>query len=274
MNNLIPVEIEQKVLSTIESIIKDGAIIEKISTYEQANNASIFLSRIKKYNSEIEDEMEELVRPYNSEICCIEERRNEIKRWFDGKSIIIEKIERNFKAKIFEYQSEQKKIAEQKQREAEAIARKEREKKETEAREQREKERILLAEAARIAELARKEQDTKKQEEFRKEQEKNIRMAAAAAAKAEEKTILAESMVAPIINAAPTKIGGFYTTTKHSGECTNIVAFSKWCVENNKTHMLQPVQKMLDAYIKSSSGQEQIPGIKNIMTHSQVQRQR
>ena len=279
---LIPLETQKKIDQELTALISGTATIQVIENNPQYENAIALTKSIKTLIKNLEEERDLLVRPKNNEV-------KEINAWFKNPQTRLDILEKSLKMVIRVYQDKIELARLEEQRKRDEEARKEREKIEAQARAQREKE-----EAARRAE----EEARRKQEEAIKAQEEAERRAreavdvearakaqaeAEAARKAANEAMLEEikakqkadaaqsaaqlkenvaEMVVPVVAESKiSKPSGMYIVTTYSANLTDKAAAIKFCLENNKLHLIDLNMTTINKMVTAEKENFSFPGI-------------
>ncbi len=216
---LIPLDSLQRVNEALD-FCKSVEVVE-IKTNDQYLNATKLFRELGGYIKGVDDERKKVKEPFL-------QKGREIDSWFKDPSTALLSLKSKLDPAIraYEREVERKRIEEQNRLNAEAEAR--RKKAEEAAAEERRKAEEKRREADRIA-----QEDAARATELR-------RQADAADVRADAKEDKAETIVAPVAQAAIPKAEGISKRANWKMEITNPFGFIKWCVENGQTNLLMP----------------------------------
>lgn len=262
--------IKDRITSEISSIIDQGAKILKIETVEQYESVKKLGNAAHKKAKELDEERLEKTKPLRYKV---DEINATYKEFTDKLGAFVT----NMKTVVVAYDKEQERKRLEEQRKADEEARKQREKIEAEARAQREKEEAerrkaeearAAEEAARLAAQNAKDEEERKRleaeaEARRKEAEKAESKADNAAAKAETKEMVAETVVAPVVEiAGPKKVVS--TITTYSVEITDKAELVRWLIANEMIDGLSLIDVNIGALNKivtAAKGKIRVAGV-------------
>lgn len=228
-----PKEIEKHT----REILKNTDIAEKIviSTQAEYEKAALFLQDIKKISKNLEIERKKITGP-------IDAAKSAVQALFKHPQNLAAKVEDIIKYKMVAYVAEQEKKQKEEQERLEKIAEKERAEKERQEREWREKEEAKRREAERLAKEGRE-----------KEAQKALDAANKASLKAQERSIQAENIVAPIASPKIEKVSGVMYREDWYAE---VVDFSALPDEFKMADM-----QRLNKIARATKNERSIPGV-------------
>lgn len=262
--------IKDRITSEISSIVADGAKIVRIDTADQ-------YEATKKLGRAAADKATALDKERLATTKPLRDETDAINAAFAEPIAALKSVVENMKQVVVAYDKEQERKRIEEQRKADEEARKQREKIEAEARAQREREEAerrkaeearAAEEAARLAAQNAKDEEERKRleaeaEARRKEAEKAETKADNAAAKAETKEMVAETVVAPVVEIAGPK-KGVSTVVTYSVEITDKAELVRWLLSNEMIDGLSLIDVnvgALNKIVTAAKGKIRVAGV-------------